>query len=96
MYERKDMNILNLLIFYQYLLISFNFFPSDKSNLEEAERTLYALKKLGANKECITSLLDGLTNYIRIVLTLTDNSECPSVEKAINELLNQILQVMRS
>lgn len=91
------MNILNLLIFFfsiYYTCISF--FPSDKSNLEEAERTLYALKKLGANKECITSLLDGLTNYIRIVLTLTDNSECPSVEKAINELLNQILQVMRS
>ncbi|XP_062591377.1 uncharacterized protein LOC134252848 isoform X1 [Saccostrea cucullata] len=64
----------------------------DKSNLEEAERTLYALKKLAANKECITSLLDGLTNYIRIVLTLADNSEYPSVEKAINELLNQILQ----
>lgn len=69
-------------------------FP-DKSNLEEAERTLYALKKLAANKECVTSLLDGLTNYIRLKLPLSDNSECPSVEKAINELLNQILQVMR-
>jgi hypothetical protein len=68
----------------------------DKSNLEEAERSLYALKKAAANKECVISLLDGLTNYIRIVLTLTDNSECPAVEKAINELLNQILQVMHN
>lgn len=64
------------------------FFFLDKFNFEEVERILYVLKKLGVNKECITLFLDGLINYIRIVFTFIDNSECSSVEKVINELFN--------
>ncbi|XP_069139171.1 uncharacterized protein [Argopecten irradians] len=66
---------------------------SEKATLEETERTLYALKKLAQNPECTSSLVDGLANYMRIIVTVTDSSECPAIEKAISELLNQILQV---
>ncbi|XP_021351592.1 uncharacterized protein LOC110449213 [Mizuhopecten yessoensis] len=65
---------------------------SEKATLEETERTLYALKKLAQNPECTSSLVDGLANYMRIIVTVTDSSECPAIEKAISELLNQILQ----
>ena len=77
---------------YQNLIILF----SDKATLEETERTLYALKKLASNPECVTSLVERLANYIRIILTATNNTECRSVEKAISELLSQILQVKLS
>lgn len=66
---------------------------SDKSTLDEAAQSLYGLKKIAANYDCIPSILDGLANYIRIVLTLTDNVDCPAIDKAINELMNQVLQV---
>lgn len=67
---------------------------TEKATLEETERTLYALKKLAQNPECTASLVDGLANYMRIIVTVTDSSECPAIEKAISELLNQILQVI--
>jgi hypothetical protein len=69
-------------------------FASDKTTLEDTERSLNRLIRLAANAECVSSLIDGLSYYIRIVLTLTDNTECPGVEKCITELFNQIIQVI--
>lgn len=69
------------------------FFITDKSTLDDTAHSLYGLKKIASNYECIPSLLDGLADYIRIILTLTDNVDCPAIDKAINELMNQVLQV---
>ncbi|XP_052101647.1 uncharacterized protein LOC127735503 isoform X2 [Mytilus californianus] len=65
---------------------------TDKSTLDDTAHSLYGLKKIASNYECIPSLLDGLADYIRIILTLTDNVDCPAIDKAINELMNQVLQ----
>ena len=82
--------------FFKFFLCLCNFiFLADKSSLEDAAHSLYGLKKIASNYECIPSLLDGLATYIRTqVLTLTDNVDCPAIDKAINELMNQVLQVL--
>ena len=66
---------------------------ADRNKLDEEAQTLYGCKRLAANYECIPTLIDGLANYIRNVLALTDNVDCPGIDKAINELMNQVLQV---
>ncbi|KAK3593089.1 hypothetical protein CHS0354_038127 [Potamilus streckersoni] len=66
----------------------------DKSSFEETERSLRALIQLAGNTECISSLVDGLGNYIRLVLALTEQADCPNVERAINELFNTIIQTV--
>lgn len=85
---------LTKLLLQQHLITS-SVTISDKSTLDEAAQSLYGLKKIAANYDCIPSILDGLANYIRIVLTLTDNVDSPAIDKAINELMNQVLQVIR-
>lgn len=74
---------------------SFSFFLLDKTACDDTERSLGALKKLASNPECLSALLDGLGSYMRTVMGITDQSECPGVEKAINELFNQIIRVSK-
>ena len=66
---------------------------SDRSNQEETERSLRALIKLAANPECVSSLVEGLGNYMKLVLALTEQADAPNVERAISQLFNTITQV---
>ncbi|XP_041371114.1 uncharacterized protein LOC121384690 [Gigantopelta aegis] len=66
--------------------------PADKSSTDDAERSLCTLVKLASNWECIPTMLDGLAVYMRNVLTVIDGLDCPGIEKAVNELFNQIVQ----
>lgn len=66
---------------------------SEKTSVEDAERSLTTLVKLASNWECVPAMLDGLAVYMRNILVIIDQAECPGVEKVINELFNQIVQV---
>ncbi|XP_052770885.1 1-phosphatidylinositol 4,5-bisphosphate phosphodiesterase epsilon-1-like [Mya arenaria] len=66
----------------------------DRSSQEETERSLRALVKLAANPECVSSLVEGLGNYMKLVLALTEQADSPSVEKAISQLFNTINQTI--
>ena len=71
----------------------FVFFSSDKSAFDETEKSLKALIKMAANPECIPSLIEGLGNYMKLVLTLTDQADTPTIEAAITQLFSQCIQV---
>ena len=49
---------------------------------------------MAANPECIPSLIEGLGNYMKLVLTLTDQADTPVIEAAITQLFGQCIQVM--
>ncbi|XP_071091113.1 1-phosphatidylinositol 4,5-bisphosphate phosphodiesterase epsilon-1-like [Haliotis cracherodii] len=71
---------------------SYSLEPGEKTSVEDAERSLTTLVKLASNWECVPAMLDGLAVYMRNILVIIDQAECPGVEKVINELFNQIVQ----
>ena len=48
---------------------------------------------MAANPECISSLVEGLGSYMKLVLTLTDQADTPVIEAAITQLFSQVIQV---
>ena len=66
---------------------------ADKSAFDETEKSLRALIKMAANPECVSSLVEGLGSYMKLVLTLTDQADTPVIEAAITQLFSQVIQV---
>lgn len=68
-------------------------FIADRSSIEETEKSLKALIKLSGNPECVTSLVEGLGNYMKVVVALTEQADSSSIENGISQLFNTIIQV---
>ena len=66
---------------------------TDRSSIEETEKSLKSLITLAANQECVSSLVEGLGNYMKLVLALTEQADSPAIENAISMLFSTILQV---
>ncbi|XP_064631376.1 uncharacterized protein LOC135489776 isoform X2 [Lineus longissimus] len=65
---------------------------SEKNRFEETEQCLNVLIKLAMNSECVPPLLDGLATCMLSVMSISDQSSDPVIEKAVNELFNKIIQ----
>ena len=66
---------------------------SDRSSIDDTEKSLKALIKLAGNPECVSPLVEGLGNFMKLVLALTEHAESTAVENAISQLFNTIIQV---
>ena len=66
---------------------------TERNPLEETEKSFQTLIKLASNPECIPSLLDGLANCIQAIVVVSEQTENLVLEKLVNTLLNQIIQV---
>lgn len=66
---------------------------AERALAEDVESSLLSLVRLAENWECVPMMLDGLAAYVRGLLPLMEQRETPNIEKGINELFNQIVQV---
>ncbi|XP_053407871.1 uncharacterized protein LOC123546334 isoform X3 [Mercenaria mercenaria] len=67
---------------------------ADRSSIDDTEKSLKALIKLAGNPECVSSLVEGLGNFMKSVLALTEHAESTAVENAISQLFNTIIQTI--
>lgn len=78
---------------YVYLIISFCRTLTERSSIEETEKSLKSLITLAANPECVSSLVEGLGTYMKLVQALTEHCDSPAIEHAISLLFSTILHV---